>query len=120
MWARVVEFILGCWLAVSPFVFRHGDTTLFWAADFVAASAVISLALLSYWPPLRHIHLAIAIVAAVMILFGRFASGVAPGPGFQNHIVVGLLLLMFALVPNNASQPPNTWYPKCREPSVTP
>lgn len=23
MWARVVEVMLGCWLAVSPFVFRH-------------------------------------------------------------------------------------------------
>ena len=67
MWARVVEFMLGCWLAVSPFVFRHGDDSVLWATDFVAASLVIVLALLSYWPPLRYAHLGTMLVALVMM-----------------------------------------------------
>lgn len=117
MWSRVVEFMLGCWLAVSPFVFQHGEETMLWLVDFVAASAVIGLALLSYWRPLRHAHLGIVVVAAVIIAFGRIADGVEPGPAYQNYILIGLLLLMFAIVPNNASRPPKLWYVEHRESS---
>ena len=108
MWARVVECMLGCWLAASPYVFRHADNLLLSAADFIAASSIIALALLSYWPPMRYAHLGIAPIALLMILFGRFA-GAEPLPGLENHVVVGLLLLMFAIVPNHASQPPKSW-----------
>lgn len=116
MWSRVVECMLGCWLLVSPFVYQHGDEGALWAADFIAAPLVIVLALLSYWPPTRHAHLGISVVALFMILFGRLADGGAPGPGFQNHILIGLLLLMFAIVPNCASRPPRTWYQKHGQP----
>jgi hypothetical protein len=34
----------------------------------------------------------------------------------QNDIVVGLLLLMFAIVPNHATRPPRDWF---RDPSAT-
>lgn len=117
MWARVVEFMLGCWLAVSPFVFQHGDESLLWATDFIAASTIVTLALLSYWAPLRHAHLGSALVGLAMIAFGRFAAGAEPGPALQNYILVGLLLLMFAIVPNHASRPPRTWYPRESEPA---
>lgn len=110
MWSRVVEFMLGCWLAVSPFIFQHGDAIELWLFDFATATLVVSLALISYWAPMRHAHLAIAAVAAVMIGFGRLADGWEPGPAYQNHIVVGLLLMMFAIVPNRAETPPASWY----------
>jgi len=111
MWSRVVEFMLGCWLAVSPFVFQHkpGDA-LFWVMDWTCALLVIAFAMLSYWPPLRHIHVATAFVALVMIGYGRFTSPEDVAPALQNHILVGLLLLMFALVPNQASRPPRWWH----------
>jgi hypothetical protein len=109
MWARVVEAMLGCWMAVSPFVFQHQDGSVLWAADLATAAAVISLALLSYWEPLRHAHLGIAVVALVMIVFGRLWHPGEVGPGFQNHMVVGLLLAMFAIVPNYAGRPPRAW-----------
>lgn len=110
MWARVVEFMLGCWLAVSPFVFQHGDDWLLWAADFIAALIVVTMALISYWPPMRHAHLGTAVLAVVMMGFGRIADGAHPGPGYQNYIVIGLLLAMFAIVPNYAGQPPLKWF----------
>ena len=110
MWSRVVEFMLGCWLAISPFVFRHpGDNVMLWATDWIAASLVISFALLSYWPPLSKIHLATAVVSLALIAIGRFSSWEHPPAGAQNQIVVGLLLLMFALVPSQATRPPVGW-----------
>src|ERR1700733_6050280 len=58
MWARVVEFMLACWLAISPFIFRYpGNDMFLWANDFVCASLVALFALLSFWHPLRNIHL---------------------------------------------------------------
>jgi len=52
MWARVVEFMLGCWLAISPFIFQHpADDLTLWVTDWMAASFVILFALLSYWRP---------------------------------------------------------------------
>jgi hypothetical protein len=110
MWARVVEAMLGCWLAISPFVFRLGaDDTVVWTIDFVAAAAVITCALLSYWPPTRHAHLVTAVISLVLVGFGRFAAPSPGPPELQNLIVVGLLLLMFSIVPNNASQSPRAW-----------
>ncbi len=111
MWSRVVEIMLGCWLAISPFVFGHAESqTMPWFMDWLCALLIISFALLSYWQPLRHIHLATAFLAILMICYGRFASPEQVIPALQNHILTGLLLLMFALIPNHTSQPPECWY----------
>ena len=113
MWARVVEFMLGCWLAISPFIFRHPpENVTLWATDWIAAALVISFALLSYLPRLSHIHLATAVLSIVLVAVGRLAFGEPPQPGAQNQIVVGLLLLMLALVPSHATQPPISWQAK--------
>lgn len=111
MWSRVVEFMLACWLAASPFIFRHGeDATVLWISDFACATVVGVLALISYWEPTRHAHLVTLLVALWLIGFGRFGSTAPLPPGLQNNMVVGLLLLMFALVPNDAARPPRTWF----------
>jgi hypothetical protein len=110
MWGRVIELILGCWLALSPFIFRHpGDETVLWFSDLFSALAVIVLALVSFWPPLRYAHVAIVVVALWLIGFGFWASGYPAPPALQNDIMVGLLLLMFAIIPNEANLPPRAW-----------
>ena len=110
MWARVIEVMLGCWLAMSPFIFRHaaGDRTL-WVNDLFSAMAVVVLALVSFCPPLRFAHVANLIIGLWLIAFGFWASPYPTPPALQNDIVVGFLLLMFAIVPNEATQPPQTW-----------
>ena len=110
MWARIVEVMLGCWLALSPFIFRHaaGEKVL-WLSDLFSALAVIMFALVSFWPPLRYAHLAIVVVALWLIGFGFWASGYPAPPAVQNDILVGLLLLMFAIIPNEANLPPRAW-----------
>ena len=111
MWARVIEAMLGVWLIISPFVFRHpSDATALWTSDLVSGSAVITLALLSYWEPTRHAHVLLLVVATWLIGFGRFWSATPLPPGQQNDIVIGLLLLMFAIIPNQATLPPRAWF----------
>jgi hypothetical protein len=108
MWARVVEIMLACWLAISPPVFYGADaTSAQWAFDLAAAALIATLAAVSYWPPARLAHLGIILPALALIAFGMWAS--SPTPLDQNHIVVGLLLLLFAIIPNEATQPPRAW-----------
>ncbi len=110
MWARIIEVMLGCWLAMSPFIFRHSaQDKILWFNDLFAALVVIVLALVSFWPPLRFAHVASLVVALWLIAFGCLASPYPPSPALQNDIVVGLVLLMFAIVPNKATRPPQSW-----------
>jgi hypothetical protein len=110
VWPRVLEFILGVWLVVSPFIFRHpADERALWTNDFAAGTAISILALLSYWQPFRHVRLAIIGVAGWLLWFGYQAGSQANLPAYQNHIVLGLLLLMLAILPNNINAPPKPW-----------
>jgi hypothetical protein len=110
MWARIIEVTLGCWLAMSPFIFRHGaEERVLWFNDLFSAMIVIVLALVSFWTPLRFAHLANLVVALWLIAFGFLASDYPVPPPLQNDIIVGLLLLMFAIIPNEATRPPQGW-----------
>lgn len=110
MWPRVVEIMLGVWLSLSPFIFRHPpDMALWWATDFVAASLVWVLATLSFWDRTRRAHLFILPVSVLLIAVAYVASEHPAPPALQNQIAVGLLLLMLAIIPSRASEPPRAW-----------
>ena len=102
MWPRVVEVMLGCWLAMSPFVFGHDP-----AHDLAMAIVIVSLALISFFRPLGNAHLLIGLISLWLIGYGLTFSHPAP-PSAQNHILLGLLFLMFAIIPNNANSSPPT------------
>jgi hypothetical protein len=109
MWSRVVEIMLGCWLLISPFVFGHLDDQVdWWVTDLAAGSAVILFAALSWWRPTRHAHVLTAFVGATLIALAYRYYGDAP-PAAQNEALAGLLLMMFAIVPNHASDAPDAW-----------
>ena len=120
MWSRVVEIMLGCWLAISPFVFRHApEETAFWVNDFATSAAIIGLALVSWYRPLRHAHVGIVAVGIWLILFAYLHFGEPAPPALQNNALVGLLLVMFAVIPNRASEPPDSWAKFERDSSET-
>ncbi len=108
MWGRVIEIMTAVWLAMSPFIFRSQHMTSLLTIDLLVALLIAVLAGLSCWKPTRHAHLLTLLVAVGLIVWGRFATA-PPPPVHQNHIVVGLFLLMIALIPNDASQPPTVW-----------
>jgi hypothetical protein len=106
MWARAIEVMLGGWLAISPFIFRHGVAErMLWSNDLTCGLVIVTLALLSFWFPLRYLHVAITAPAVWLVIFGFMAGHPAP-PASQNHILLGLLLFMFAIIPNEANMPP--------------
>jgi len=106
----VSEIFVAAWMAMSPFLFGHfpSDRARWWN-DLVAAAAILLVSTLSLWPPLRRLHLVNVAVAAWLIGFGWLAGGHPAPPASQNEILTGLVLLLFAIVPNDASRPPRGW-----------
>jgi len=108
MWPRVVEMMTAVSLALSPFMFRaQSDPVIVWPGSRIAL-AIALLAGASYWPWARQAHLSMLLVAVGLIVWERFVQS-PPPPIHQNHIVVGLFLLIVALLPNDASQPTGQW-----------
>jgi hypothetical protein len=110
MWARVIELMLACWLALSPFIFVHDPTRKFlWINDFTCSCAVALFALLSFWDRWEKSHL--LTLAVGFWLYGvAFATFPDPAsPAQQNGLLVGLLLSMLAIVPSHAEHPPRPW-----------
>lgn len=111
MWSRVVEVMLGCWLLMAPFLFQHpAERHGWWINDFSAGSVVILFGLISYWKPTRHAHLLTIIAGGWLIGFAFSQAERLAAPALQSDAIVGLLLLMFAIIPNHASRPPVSWF----------
>lgn len=109
MWGRIVEIMTAVWLALSPFIFQVQDQPVLMWADNLIALLIMVLSGLSYWRPTQHAHVLILLVAVGLIVWGRFGYGTPPPPIHQNHLAVGIFLLMIAIVPNEAAQPSEQW-----------
>lgn len=102
--------MLACWLALSPFVFGHGDgAARLWVTDLSAAALVAALSLSSYAERFKYAHRGNIAVAIVLIFSAFLFSASPPSGAYQNHVVVGLLVLMLSIIPNRASQIPAAW-----------
>lgn len=113
MWSRVIEVMLGLWLILSVFIFRHpAEEWSWWATDLGCGLLTILLALFSFAPRCQRAHLGILGVAAWLIGFGYLGAEWPTPPALQNDMFLGLLLLMFAIVPTKASVPPEGWLPE--------
>lgn len=109
MWARTVEVMLGCWLLVSPFVFEHEPSdTYFWAADLGGGALIALFSLFSFWEPTKRAHALTFVTGASLALIAYFGTPPLP-PALQNHILVGVLLMMMAIIPTEATLPPDAW-----------
>lgn len=115
MWPRVVEIMLGLWLILSPFIFHHPDShPAWWSNDMLCGSLVIVLSLLSFWPPFRLSYLLILLVALWLsissyVQFQNLGHPDLPPAALQNQFVLGLVLLMLAILPSEADEPPLSW-----------
>jgi hypothetical protein len=110
MWPRVVEVMLGCWLLVTPFVFRDTpDASQYSANAVVSAALLIAASLLAFWRRMRLAHVGTLAVALWLIAHGYFGVARPGPPAAQNEIVVGLILLLFAILPGEINDAPVPW-----------
>lgn len=110
MWARVIECMIAIWLSLSPFIFHHpSEKTFLWINDFICACLVIFFSLLSFWHPLRKVHLLTIAIALWLWSLGYTNFPDQPSTASQNCVIVGLLLLMLAIIPNHADLPTFSW-----------
>jgi hypothetical protein len=110
MWPRVVELMLACWLLMMPLVFRGTPAVGEYALNGVVSGAVIAMtSLLSLAPRLQLARLGTLAVAVWVAAHGYFAAPRPGPPAAQNELVVGLILMLFAVLPNHINQPPIPW-----------
>ena len=107
MWPRTVEILVGVWLAVSPFVFGYTDEmAAWWTIDFLAATLIVGVGMVRFWRPMRRAKVVTLFVAGALAGYSYLALDHPSPPHAQNHLVVGILLLMMAMIPSPSERPP--------------
>lgn len=110
MWARHIEVMLACWLAVTPFVFEGDSASVSTrVVSWTSAAAVMTFSLVSYWPPARRAYLLTALTGLVIGGWAYFAASDPASPVHQNFVVTGLLLMMMGILPCYNNRPPAAW-----------
>ena len=110
MWPRVAELLIGAWLIFSRFVFGGTEAAgQFMAVDLVVGSAVVLCAAASFWERTAWARFGTLLLALGVGLFAYVAWPRPGPPSAQNEIVAALLLLMLAIIPNEANRPPRPW-----------
>lgn len=111
MWPRYVELLIAAWLAASPFILGRGqpsESGLHWLSDVVCALLIAACAGLSFTRRWQWLHFGEIAIAAWLVGYG-FLAAAKPLPTLQNDILIGLVLPMFAIIPNEATLPPRSW-----------
>ena len=111
MWPRVVELMLAIWMLMAPFAVGADVTSgMTWVRAAVPALIVMTVSFASFWGPVRRrpFHLISAATGLAVALAAWIGPRPLP-PLEQSELVTGLMLLMFAIIPNEASLPPQKW-----------
>jgi hypothetical protein len=96
-------------LIASPFAFSTPLGAIVSIYAFVCGAIVVVAGLLSFRELTRHAR---AVTAAVGLWLAGRSYWTARHPAdaeLQNQLLIGMLLIMFAIIPNEASKPPTSW-----------
>ena len=110
MWPRVVEIMLGAWLVIGPFVFRDTPDVHRYTMSMVLSGALIAMAsTLAFWSPAAGARYITLLTSLWLMGHGYFAAARPGPPAAQNELLTGLLILLFAVLPNDINRPPEAW-----------
>ena len=109
MWPRVVEVMLGAWLVITPIVFRGTESIPAYTTNAVVSGTIVIVAsTMAFWHRTGWMRFVTLATACWLAGHGYF-SAVRPGPpAAQNELTLGLVLLLFAILPNDVNRPPST------------
>ncbi|MES2273535.1 MAG: hypothetical protein V4487_05050 [Chlamydiota bacterium] len=107
MWARISELIVACWLFLGPFVLSDFSQK---TNDYICAFLTALFALLSFWDPLRKIH--VLTIGVGLWLWGSAYSTfpASASPMEENSVIAGALLVMLAIVPSGSHLLSRSWH----------
>ena len=95
---------------MTPFVFRGTAGVSDYIANAYVSGGLIAIAsLLSFWERMRLAHLGTLAIAVWLAVHGYFSAARPGPPAAQNEITTGLILLLFAILPNESNTVPRTW-----------
>ncbi|MBS0629771.1 MAG: hypothetical protein JSS30_06055 [Verrucomicrobia bacterium] len=102
--------MLACWLAISPFIFAYpGDATFFWVNDFITCTVIAFFSLISFYKPLKKMHLCNLVVGLYLIALAYVLKGDPMESTLQNYMALGILFFMIGIIPTDATSPPQPW-----------
>ena len=107
-WPRYCEMLLGLWLLMAHRILKYEDPDVFRTVNIAAATGILLLDIVSVTFYKRYAHLAVLGIAFGLLVHAYFVAP-AEAIGTQNNILVALLLLMFAILPTEATLPPQSW-----------
>ena len=107
MWPRVIELSIAGFLIASIWIFQSSDFLLIF--NIVIAAWICLFSILSFFKQLRKIHLMNIVAAFALAIFAFIQPNPPPPPPYQNYMILSLLLVMFAILPTEASKPPMPW-----------
>ena len=100
MWARICELILAACMASIP-MFASERSPELWAVGLGGAAVIGLFSGLSFTKRFRRIHLLLLPFSLILYGVGRLTH--------EGFTTIALLLLMFSLIPSQASLPPPAW-----------
>ena len=111
MWPRAAELLLAAWLAASPWLLPvPAEDANFLRVNSLACAALIALAaMLSFRTTWGKAHLASLALALWLIAVAFRQPDPPPAAAYQNYVITGLTLLLFAVLPSRAGEPPSGW-----------
>ena len=102
MWARVLECLVAIWLFVSPTILPYFvHETLLQNSHLVIPFLIVIFSLFSFHSAFRKIHLVNFLLGVWLLGLGYIAYPLDPLPSQENSVVVGLLIMLFSLVPTH-------------------
>jgi hypothetical protein len=114
MWPRYCEALLALWLIVSGWVLDYPDPGLYRLVSAGTGVLILIVDLLAVTLYKRYAYLLVLPIAGALIVFS-FLVAPAEAPGTQNLVTVALLLLIFGVLPTEATRPPLSWRKLNRE-----
>lgn len=81
----------------------------FWVNDFTVATLIALFSLGTYYKPLRKIHLVNLAIALYLIFLSYLFQDSPMYAALQNYMVLGIIILMTAIIPSEATKPPIPW-----------
>lgn len=102
--------MVAIWLILSPFIFSYpAEATWLWIITFSAAALILICSLTAFLKSYGALHFVNMLLGILLVVYVFAVADSHPSPPYQNLVVVGLLLLMLGILPNESRLPPPEW-----------